>query len=132
MTTMRFLQQLRAPIRVQFHQIRRKLSDSSNADAAKEYYHKKAKAKKNLFLKAGAPLILLVLSGSLLLSNFLETQVEMRDKNKKSTTQKQFDLEEEHRKLMKNLDIDNFTLSRIPRPEELAEKDKAGKDKSSK
>jgi cytochrome c oxidase assembly protein subunit 16 len=108
------------------------LSDSSNADAAKEYYKNKAKARKNLFLKAGVPLILLVISGSLLLSNFLETQVEMRDKNKKSTTQKQFDLEEEHRKLMKNLDIDNFTLSRIPRPEELAENEKAGKGKGSK
>ena len=32
-----------------------------------------------------------------------------------------FSLEEEHKRLMKQLDIDNFSLSRIPRPGEIKE-----------
>lgn len=39
-----------------------------------------------------------------------------------SVSRRKFDLEEEHRSLMRNLDIDNFSLSRIPRPEEVVER----------
>ncbi len=86
-----------------------------------------AKRRRNLFLKAGVPMIAMIVAGSVFLSNFVATQVEMKDKNEKAINERQFDIEEEHRKLLKRLDIDNFTLSRIPRPEELAEKEKNNK-----
>ena len=41
--------------------------------------------------------------------------MEIKDKRQSSTSVRKFDLEEEHRLLMKKLDIDNFSLSRIPR-----------------
>lgn len=76
------------------------------------------KKKKNVFLTAGVPLLLLMISGSLLISFFLESQVEIQGKTKRSTSTRQFNLEEEHKKLLKNLDIENYSLSRIPRPED--------------
>jgi hypothetical protein len=63
-------------------------------------------------------MILLVVGGSLFLTNFTQTRVELKDRAIKSTSQKKFDLDEENRKLIQKLDIDNFSLSRIPRPEE--------------
>ena len=76
-----------------------------------------------MLLKAGIPMVLLVVGGSLFLTNFVNTQVELKDLHNKGTSERKFDLEEEHRKLLKQLDIDNFTLSRIPRPDEVAAKD---------
>lgn len=64
----------------------------------------------------GAPLILFLIGGSVLLSQFLDTHMELKDKQNNSKTTRNFDLEEEHRALMKKLDLDNFSLSRIPRP----------------
>lgn len=72
----------------------------------------------NYLLKAGLPMILLVVGGSVFLTSFTQTRVEMKDRVMKSSTEKQFDLAEENRKLLKKLDIDNFSLSRIPRPGE--------------
>ena len=57
-----------------------------------------------------------------MLSTFMQTHMEMKDRKEKSTTKRTFDIEEEHRKMMKQLDIDNYSLSRIPRPEEEAPK----------
>ena len=57
-----------------------------------------------------------------MLATFMQTHMEMKDRKEQSTTVRKFDIEEEHRKLMKQLDIDNFSLSRIPRPEEEAAK----------
>ena len=42
------------------------------------------------------------------------------DKREQNTSVRVFSLEEEHKRLMKQLDVDNFSLSRIPRPEEVA------------
>jgi DNA-directed RNA polymerase subunit H (RpoH/RPB5) len=72
----------------------------------------------NPLLKAGIPMVLLVVGGSFFLSNFTQTSVQMKDRYKKSRSERQFNLEEEHDKLLKKLDIDNFTLSKIPRPDE--------------
>lgn len=72
-----------------------------------------------MLLKAGVPMILLVVGGSFFLSNFMETHMELKDKHMKSTPERQFDLEEENRQLLKKLNIDDFKLSRIPRPDEL-------------
>ena len=41
-----------------------------------------------------------------------------QDKNIKSTSERKFNLEEENKKLMQQLDIENFSLSRIPRPDD--------------
>ena len=35
-----------------------------------------------------------------------------------SKSERKFSLEEEHKKLLEKLDIDNFSLSRIPRPDD--------------
>ena len=51
-------------------------------------------------------------------SEFLGTHNELKDKKASSISSRQFSLEEEHAKIMKSLDIDNYTLSRVPRPEE--------------
>lgn len=89
-------------------------SNSASAQPGVPY----RKKKKNVFLTAGVPLLLLMISGSLLISFFLESQVEIQGKTKRSTSTRQFNLEEEHKKLLKNLDIENYSLSRIPRPED--------------
>jgi Cytochrome c oxidase assembly protein COX16 len=72
-----------------------------------------------ILMTAGIPMIAFIVGGSLALSNFMQTHYELKDKAKKSTTQRKFDLEEEHSKMMKQLKVENFSLSRIPRPEEL-------------
>lgn len=72
-------------------------------------------------------MILLVVGGSLFLTNFTQTRVELKDRVLKSSSEKQFDLEEENRKLLKKLDIENFSLSRIPRPGEEQEGQKKAK-----
>ena len=41
-----------------------------------------------------------------------------QDKHTKSTSERKFNLEEENKKLLKQLDIENFSLSRIPRPDD--------------
>ena len=92
------------------------------------YYRRK---KKNSFLSAGIPLVILVVSGSVLISYFLQSQVDVKGKTQRSTSTRQFDLEEEHRKLVKSLDIDNYNLSRIPRSEEEQEELKKSKKNKS-
>jgi hypothetical protein len=49
----------------------------------------------------------------------MQTHYELKDKNNNSKSTRKFDLEEEHNKLIKSLDIDNYSLSRIPRAEDL-------------
>jgi len=51
---------------------------------------------------------------------FTQTLVEMKDKRVSSVSVRKFDLEEEHKKMMKSLesDLNDFKLSRIPRPED--------------
>ena len=67
--------------------------------------------------KAGIPLVLLILGGSFALAQFMQTHMEVKDKRNQSVSKRKFDLEEEHRMLMKKLgDTENFVLSRIPRP----------------
>jgi len=68
-------------------------------------------------ITAGAPLITLLLGGSYVLSSFMETHYEVKDKRNKSISTRKFDLEEEHAKMMKDLNIDDYKLSRIPRGE---------------
>ena len=60
----------------------------------------------------------------LLVCQTMETHYEIKDKKHTSMSTRQFNLEAEHAKMMKQLDIDNYTLSRIPRPGESLEEDK--------
>jgi hypothetical protein len=42
----------------------------------------------------------------------------MKDRRTSSRSQRVVSLEEENEKILKSLDIDNYKLSRIPRPDE--------------
>ena len=63
-------------------------------------------------------MVVLLCGGSYVLSNFTATQFEQRDKRVKRTTQRKFDIEEEHKAMMDKLSIDDYSLSRIPRKDE--------------
>ena len=69
-------------------------------------------------LSTGVPFFCFVVGSFYLLSRFLESNVAVRDTRKNYKSKKQFDIEEEHRKMMSNLNLDDFSLSRIPRPDE--------------
>jgi hypothetical protein len=94
-------------------------------------YNPPRKKKDNIFITTGVPLIILIFSGSVLMSYFMDSNIEIKGRTSKSTTPRQFDIDEEHRLLMKKLDIENYTLSRIPRPEE-EEEEQSRKDKENK
>lgn len=79
----------------------------------------------NIMLTAGAPMVLFIVGGSIALGNFMQTHFELKDKAKNSKTTRKFDLEEEHANIMKQLNVQDFSLSRIPRPEEMEEASKA-------
>lgn len=51
-----------------------------------------------------------------MLSTFMQTQIEYKDRKGTSISLREFTLEEEHQKMMEQLDIKNYSLSRIPRP----------------
>ena len=72
-----------------------------------------------IMMHAGAPMIIFILGGSFALSTFMQTHYDIKDKASNTQTTRKFDLDEEHAAMMKKLDIANFSLSRIPRPEEL-------------
>jgi len=70
-----------------------------------------------VLIKAGIPLVAFMLGGSLALSQFMQTHMDIKDKRTQSVSKRKFDLEEEHKMLMQKLgDLSDFTLSRIPRP----------------
>ncbi len=97
---------------------------NKNRNGRAEYEAFQRKRGPGILIRAGIPMVILVVAGSLFLSNFLSTQVEMNEKTNSSKNEREFSLEEEHEKLLKKLDIENYTLSRIPRPEDIAEKEK--------
>ena len=70
-----------------------------------------------LLVRAGLPLVTFLVGGSLVLSHFMQTHMEIKDKRNTSVSKRKFDLEEEHKVLTAKLNLDNFSLSRIPRPE---------------
>lgn len=92
------------------------------ANAAAERV-KRRKKETQAIIMSGVPLIIFMLGACYALSQFLETHVEMKDRQSNSKSIRKFDLEEEHEALMKRLDIDNFSLSRIPRKDGLDEDD---------
>lgn len=70
-------------------------------------------------LYVGVPLLLFMFGGTYFLSIFMDTKMEIKDRQMGSSTSIQkFDLEEEHKNLMAQLATKEFSLSRIPRPED--------------
>lgn len=97
---------------------------------------------KHSFLKLGAPLMIVVVGGAYMLSHvimnlpfsyahrrvniflklqFLSARNEIRNRREVfgSISTREFDLAEEHAKMMKSLDIDSYKLSKIPNRENL-------------
>jgi hypothetical protein len=63
-----------------------------------------------------------ILGGTYALTTFMTTGIEIRDKKQgrglNSVSERKFNLEEEHKDIIASLDLDNFSLSRIPRPQD--------------
>jgi hypothetical protein len=73
----------------------------------------------HIAFKAGIPMVAFMLGGSLVLSEFMQTHMELKDKKVSSKSQRKFDLEEERKSMLGKLDLErDYTLSRIPRPDE--------------
>ena len=72
---------------------------------------KRTRAKNEGFMKAGLPLVLFIVAGAYGLSVFMSTHYEYKDKRDKSTTVRNFDLEEEHRKTMEKVSCKLHTSS---------------------
>jgi hypothetical protein len=71
-------------------------------------------------MRVGLPFVVLVCAGSLGLSQMMQTQFEIKDRKKgKSVNKRQYDIEEEHKRIMQKLNLDGeYSLSRIPRPDD--------------
>ena len=77
------------------------------------------RSNKNVAIKVGVPLLGFMLGGVYVLSTFMQTHVEMKDKKVSSQSQRKFDLDQEREQLLKKLDVDNsYKLSKIPRPDD--------------
>jgi hypothetical protein len=88
------------------------------------------------FMKVGFPMLAFTIGGFAMLNVFMQTSIEVKDKNITSTSLRIHQLEgeafslklqinshfspnsEENKNLLGRLDIDNYSLSRIPRPDE--------------
>jgi hypothetical protein len=84
-----------------------------------------AKQRKKSLAYVGIPFVLFLVGGLFFLTEFVQTQVEVKDKrvSGSSKSQRLAELEEEHRIMMQKIDLDNYTLSRIPRAEEIVQKE---------
>ena len=80
-----------------------------------------------------APLVFLIVGDAFGMSVFMQTHLSFKDCRGATTSVREFTLEEDHKKMMKKLDIENYSLSRIPRREELSntkEKNRSAGEKS--
>ena len=66
----------------------------------------------------GVPLVAFVCLGSYTLSEFMKGHMEKKDLKTKTMSQRQFSLEEEHKRMLKTLDIDNYQLKPMPQKKE--------------
>ena len=71
----------------------------------------------NTFAK-GLPLIVFMVGGTGVLATFVQGQTEAKDHNMqyKSVSKKQHTLEEEHKKVMAKMDIDDYVMVPVPKP----------------
>jgi hypothetical protein len=82
--------------------------------------------KSNPFMVAGIPMLLFLGGGLFGLSHFMGTHMELKDKKVSSQSVRQYSIEEEREKMIAKLDIENYTLSRIPRPGEETDGEASG------
>lgn len=70
--------------------------------------------------RVGIPLVGFLCAGMYLMSTFMTTAFETGERSlgKASKSTRKFNMEEEYKNMMKSLDIDNYKLSRIPRPDD--------------
>ena len=76
------------------------------------------------FMSVGIPMLFLCFGGVYMISKFQQTKNEIKDKKEGSISTRKFNLEEEHKMISEKLNIDDYKLSRIPRPEGEAEEQK--------
>ncbi|CAK4724688.1 unnamed protein product [Aphanomyces euteiches] len=66
----------------------------------------------------GLPFVIFVVGGFSILNQFLGGKMEKKDVLVKSQSERAFNLDEEHRKMMEKLKTDDFVIKRIPNPGE--------------
>ncbi|EWM29133.1 Cytochrome c oxidase assembly protein COX16 [Nannochloropsis gaditana] len=70
-------------------------------------------------LSAGLPLLVFLTGGSLFLAKFVQGRVEAKDSKLQSRSEREFSIEEEHKRMMAKLDPENaYKVVRIHRPED--------------
>ncbi|OQR81349.1 hypothetical protein THRCLA_23394 [Thraustotheca clavata] len=73
---------------------------------------------KNTFVRVGLPFVIFVVGGFAGLQHFVGGKFEKRDMLVKSQNEHAFNLDEEHRKMMQKIKVDDFEIKRIPNPGE--------------
>lgn len=82
-------------------------------------YRRMKPRKSYQMLYIGVPFITFMVGGSYFLSIFMDTHMQVKDKTHGTAiSTRTFNLQKEHDELLKKLSIDDFQLSRIPRPED--------------
>jgi hypothetical protein len=75
--------------------------------------------RKNVALKVAVPMLAFMGGGVYVLSTFMQTHMEIKDRKVSSQSQRKFDLDAERAEMLKKLDVDNsYVLSKIPRPDD--------------
>ena len=83
------------------------------------------------WLKSGIPFMLLIIGGSLGLSPIVGGQFMFRDVKVKRQSEEQYDIEEEHKKLMKKMgDLSDYKLIPVPRPSDETQSQRAKGEQS--
>ncbi|KAF0716251.1 Aste57867_2939 [Aphanomyces stellatus] len=77
-----------------------------------------ARKKSNTFTKVGLPFVIFVVGGFTVLNQFMGGKFEKKDAIVKSQSERAFNLEEEHRKIMQKFKTDDFEIKRVPAPGE--------------
>ncbi|TYZ62469.1 hypothetical protein PybrP1_005590 [[Pythium] brassicae (nom. inval.)] len=94
-------------------------SASSDSSTASSVVSKKKKVSRDSrFATVGLPLLLFVAGGYFALTQFVGGKFEARDHMIKSNTTREFDLEEEHKKITKKLVLDDFEIKPVPKPKD--------------
>ncbi|KAE9025877.1 hypothetical protein PR003_g9120 [Phytophthora rubi] len=96
----------------------RRFSAAASKQHAPTTRPKKHNKKKNHFATAGLPLVLFIVGGYVALTQFVGGKYEARDHLVQSHSERVFNLEEEHKKMSKKLQLDDFELKPVPKPKE--------------
>ena len=67
------------------------------------------------FVQRGAPLVLLVVGGTFGLSTFVQGRVDEKDRRYRTASRREFTLDEEHKRAMSKLNIDEYDMVPVPK-----------------